>query len=96
MKAAYKLKTHNHVPRDRKPEPGRMVGSTHIPNRIFRGKIIEELRDAPSGLTMESIGRRVCLDWSPEEHRSWIKGVLQKLCIDRLIEQRGRAYVLSE
>lgn len=76
-------------------EPGRMVGSRHIPNRIFRGKIIEELRDAERGLSIHEIGRRVCIDWEPEEHGGWLSGLLKKLEQDTLIQKSGRRFVLS-
>src|SRR3989344_5480798 len=59
-------------------EPGRFVGTTYIPNRIFRGKIVEELRDVRKGLPLAELGRRVCLDWKPSEHRKWLKGILLK------------------
>jgi A/G-specific adenine glycosylase len=72
-------------------EPGRFVGTRYIPNRIFRGKIIEELRDAPKGLPLEKIGRSICLDWSPREHRKWLKDIIQKLRKDNLLsEKKGR------
>src|SRR3989344_5775040 len=57
MKAAYKVPTLNSQLSTLKREPGRMVGSKFIPNRIFRGKIIEELRDAAQGLLPSEIGR---------------------------------------
>ncbi len=79
-----------------KREPGRFVGTTYIPNRIFRGKIVEELRDAKSGLKLSEIGRRVCLDWKPVEHSSWLKALLQKLESDALISRRQGAYILAE
>ena len=68
-----------------------MVGVTFIPNRIFRGRVIEALRDAPTGLTLGDIGRQIALDWDPDEPREWLKGVVCKLLTDRLIrEQRGK------
>ena len=75
-------------------EPGRMVGSRHIPNRIFRGKIIEELRDAERGLSIHEIGRRVCIDWEPEEHSEWLQDLLKKLQKDTLLEKNGKKFFL--
>lgn len=72
-------------------EPGRFVGTRYIPNRIFRGKVVEELRDAPQGLSLATIGKRICLDWSPREHRRWLKDILRKLETDRmLVKKKGR------
>ncbi|HLD08157.1 MAG TPA: hypothetical protein VJB60_03765 [Candidatus Peribacterales bacterium] len=75
-------------------EPGRLVGSRHIPNRIFRGKIIEELRDAKRGLTLSEIGRNVCIDWEPEDHKEWLEELLTKLKKDALIERSGKKFML--
>jgi adenine-specific DNA glycosylase len=41
---------------DSQKEPGRLVGSVFVPNRIFRGRIVEALRDAHRGLC--PIGQR--------------------------------------
>ena len=79
-----------------KKEPGRLVGTKYIPNRIFRGKVIEELRDAPQGLPLETIGRRICLDWSPRAHRKWLKDILRKLQSDRLLVAKQGKYTLAD
>ncbi len=79
-----------------KKEPGRLVGTKYIPNRIFRGKVIEELRDAPQGLPLETIGRRICLDWSPREHRKWLKDILRKLENDSMLVAKRGKFRLAE
>ncbi|MBM3228190.1 hypothetical protein FJZ27_05045 [Candidatus Peribacteria bacterium] len=78
-----------------KLEPGRYVGSRFVPNRIFRGKVVEELRDAKQ-LSLDDIGRRICLDWSPREHRKWLRGILDKLEKDRMLKKQGGTYAMSE
>jgi adenine-specific DNA glycosylase len=77
-------------------EPGRSVGGKHIPNRIFRGRIVESLRDAKAGLTTEQIGANISVDWNPTEHREWLQSLLKKLTVDRLIDKRKRKYVLAQ
>lgn len=79
----------------KKREPGREVGGKHIPNRIFRGRIVESLRDAKAGLTTEQIGANISVDWDPAEHREWLQGLLKKLTVDRLIDAKGKKYVLA-
>jgi len=94
-KAAYRVvETRGVFPT--KKEPGRFVGSKYIPNRIFRGKIIEELRDEPAGLPLDEIGRRVCIDWSPREHRKWLREIVEKLEKDQLLMWRQRRFLLVE
>ncbi|TSC59544.1 MAG: A/G-specific adenine glycosylase [Candidatus Peregrinibacteria bacterium Greene0416_62] len=70
-------------------EPGRLVGTRLIPNRIFRGKVIEELRDA-AGLSLETIGKNICIDWS-KTHRKWLQSILDTLLRERMLQvQKGR------
>lgn len=93
MKAAYKVKL---GVRKAKREPGRMVGSRFIPNRIFRGRVIEALRDASSGLPLVTIGRTITLDWDSQQHRKWLSSIMDQLCRDRLIVARKGKWRLSE
>lgn len=95
MKAAFKTPrpSLNSTPTK---EPGRFVGSTYIPNRIFRGRIVEELRDEPSGLQMHEIGSRICIDWSPAEHQVWLQGLVEKLTRDSLVRQQQGKILLAE
>lgn len=76
-------------------EPGRMMGSKYIPNRIFRGRIVDALREHHAGLDFERIGCEICLDWG-EEHRPWLQELLLKLKADGLIAVRKDLYVLGE
>lgn len=76
-------------------EPGREVGGKHIPNRIFRGRVVEALRDHQQGLSPEVIGRHITVDWNSREHRVWLQGILEKLCKDSLITKKGKSYMLS-
>jgi len=83
--------------RIRRTEPGRLVGSQFIPNRIFRGRVVEELRGAPGGLTLEEIGNRICIDWQQEDHRIWLQDILHGLVRDALLRERRSqsVYTLS-
>lgn len=94
-KAAYKVRAQKNISATR-AEPGREMAGRYVPNRIFRGKIVEELRDAPHGLTLRDIGARVCIDWSPREHEQWLKSIVEKLQRDRLLEGKanGRLYLM--
>jgi len=77
-------------------EPGRHILGRFVPNRIVRGRIVEALRDSPSGLTLQGLGQRVAADWSPQHHRIWLQGILRKLAGDRLVEQRAQKFQLKE
>lgn len=80
--------------RSPKSEPGRSVGGKHIPNRIFRGRVIESLRNHQQGLSLEQIGANISVDWNSREHRVWLQGILEKLCKDSLITKKGKSYML--
>ncbi|ALM09626.1 MAG TPA: A/G-specific adenine glycosylase [Candidatus Peribacter riflensis] len=80
--------------RSPKSEPGRKIASRFVPNRIMRGRIVGALRDAPSGITLDALGRCVAADWSHAQHRQWLQGLLRKLEQEKLVARRGAAYVL--
>lgn len=76
-----------------KKEPGRYVGTTYVPNRIFRGRIVEALRDHPKGLQLDELGKWISPDYS-EEFRPWLHGLIKKLAQEKMIEERGSTYAL--
>ncbi len=80
--------------KNQRKEPGRLVGSQYVPNRIFRGKIVEELRDASGGLSLAQIGRNVCIDWEKSKHEEWLQGLLAGLERDRLVARKRGKYLL--
>lgn len=71
----------------KKAEPGRMMAGKLIPNRIFRGRIVETLRDAKKALDVERIGELAIADWPVEQPREWLVTLLEKLAKDGLIEK---------
>lgn len=83
-------------PRIQKKEPGRMMAGKFVPNRIFRGRIIEALRDAKKGLTLDEIGARIAIDWTMQDHRVWLGNVLRSLLCDHMIVKNSAHYRLSE
>lgn len=78
----------------KKREPGRLVGTTFIPRRIFRGRIIEALRDHPQGLTVRSLGKAIAPDWNPEEHTAWLSQICEALTREGFIRKSGAVYRL--
>jgi len=94
-KSAFRVKVNKKVERTLKQEPGRLVGSAFIPNRIFRGRIVEQLRDAHQGLTLPDIGARISVDWNAELHHAWLQDVLDKLIKDQMIERKAKKFLLK-
>lgn len=78
-----------------KREPGRIVGGRFIPNRIFRGRIVEALRDHPQGLTPKELGERITVDWSMGRHGEWLQGLVQGLAKEGLIQRSAGRFALS-
>lgn len=76
-------------------EPGRFVGTRFIPNRIFRGRIIEALRDSAHGMKLTEIGRQICIDWDEKEHREWLLILIKKLTQEGMIERKNSRYGLA-
>lgn len=75
-------------------EPGRMMGAKYIPNRIFRGRIVDALREHPKGLTFDQIGAEICTDWGGE-HVEWLMGILDKLIKNNLIHKNDTQFMLG-
>lgn len=68
----------------RKTEPGR----DGVPNRIYRGRIIELLRRSPgTGSGVSEIGKRIKNGYS-ERDRKWLLRILEKLERDGLVQSR--------
>jgi len=76
-------------------EPGREVAGKFIPNRIFRGRIVEVLRTEPTGLTPEQLGREICIDWE-RNLEPWLQKLIKKLVQDKLIAVRKSRVVLAD
>ena len=64
----------------RKREPSLMG----IPNRIYRGRIVDLLRNRERGMTISRMGARVCAGFRPA-HLPWLTGLLASLERDGLI-----------
>lgn len=63
-----------------------MVSGRFIPQRIFRGRIIDALRDVPKGMDLATLGATITPDWHSEELKPWLTELLKKLEQDALIE----------
>ena len=73
-----------------------MYGGRYVPNRIFRGKIVEALRDASLGIDAEKIGRSIAVDWDLDDHHEWLNGLLEGLVRDQMIVKKEKKYRLHE
>lgn len=82
-------------PLSKRKEPGRIIAGAYVPNRIIRGRVVELLRDAKTPVTLETIGRNVCIDWSASEHREWLNGIVTKLTRDAIVARQKRGFVLQ-
>jgi A/G-specific adenine glycosylase len=78
-----------------KKEPGRYVGTKYIPNRIFRGRIVEVLRDHPEGLKIGDIAKWISPDHG-QEPEGWLEGLIKKLIQDGMMRKKGEKYLLAD
>ena len=71
-------------------EPGR----NGIPNRIYRGKAIEVLRDLKAGASMNSasLARKIVTYFTPQD-RPWFRSLLQSLERDGMVRMRGKTRI---
>ncbi len=77
-----------------KKEPGRYVGTKYIPNRIFRGRIVEALRDHPKGLKIDEIAKWISPDHG-QEPKGWLEALIKKLIQEDMLKKVGGKYVLA-
>lgn len=92
-KSAFKVRIEKKV---QKREPGRLLHGKYIPNRIFRGKIVEALRTNRQGLLFNDLGRNIATDWSSAEHKEWLDQLIHSLKKDELIRSSGKRLMLFE
>ncbi len=78
-----------------KKEPGRYVGTTYIPNRIFRGRIVEALRDHSKGLKLDEIGKWISPDYSVKL-KPWLQRLIKKLAQEKMIIQSSENIRLAD
>jgi hypothetical protein len=70
----------------RKAEPG-LHG---VPNRIYRGRIVEALRRKEAGFRADALGREIHPEFSPHDV-PWLESLLEGLERDGLVRvKRGR------
>jgi len=78
------------ISRRSRVEPGR----NGIPNRIYRGKAIEILRDLEPGRSMSSLSlaRKIVADFN-ERDRPWFRSLLESLKRDGMIRLKGQTRI---
>jgi A/G-specific adenine glycosylase len=67
-----------------------------VPNRIYRGRIVEELRgkDGRTGIRVAVLGRRIYPAFGPR-HRRWLMGLIGSLAKDGLVVASGNGSSMS-
>jgi A/G-specific adenine glycosylase len=75
--------------------PTREPGRDGIPNRIFRGRVVEALRnlDGRKSIRVKILARKVKSDFSRTDER-WFAGLLRNLERDGLVKLRTSASTL--
>ncbi|MDD5026752.1 MAG: hypothetical protein PHH13_05280, partial [Candidatus Peribacteraceae bacterium] len=60
-----------------------------------RWRIVEELRDEFAGLSLDALGRRICIEWSPRHHRAWLRMIVEKLTCEQMLRVVEDKYQLQ-
>ncbi len=74
-------------------EVGREENGKHVPRRIFRGRIIELLRERRCDLTQ--IGVTIKSDWNDISDKKWLKEILDNLEKEGMIERIRQKWKLK-
>ena len=78
----------------KKQEIGREEQGKHVPRRIFRGRIVEYLRE--NNATTQAIGMAIKQDWEKTVDTPWLKEILTQLQKEDLIEFVKKKWRLKE
>lgn len=76
----------------RRREPGRAECGTHVPRRIYRGRIVDALRD--HALAADVLGQRIKADWDAHADGAWLAEILATLRAEGMIVRRGDTWQL--
>ena len=76
---------------EKKQEFGATENGKHIPNRIFRGRIVEFARSQHDFMSLSYFGKAIKKDYSNADE-SWLLDLCGKLSKEKLIilQQQGR------
>lgn len=84
-------------PRDdakrKKKEPGRVERGKHIPRRIYRGRVIEVLREG--GADTNRIGHAIKKDWDGRKDKKWLTAILFQLQKEEMIIRKNSLWQLK-
>ncbi len=76
-------------------KPKKEPGMNGVPNRMYRGRIVEALRSARAGMTARALGERIYPGFSAREFR-WLESLLSALERDGLVSvMRGKTLPAS-
>jgi A/G-specific adenine glycosylase len=74
-------------------EIGRSECDKHVPRRIFRGRIVEFLRQRNG--TVNDIGQAIKKDWHEANDHEWCKNVLEGLKKDQMVLCKNDVWMLK-
>jgi A/G-specific adenine glycosylase len=75
--------------------PKKEPGMNGIPNRVYRGRIVEALRTSGAGMTARALGNVICPKFSADQYR-WLESLLSGLERDGLVRlRRGKTAAAS-
>ncbi len=74
-------------------EVGRVEAGRHVPRRIYRGRIVEALRDA--ALATDTLGARIKADYDAVRDRAWLERILAALRAEGIIDRRHGRWQLA-
>jgi A/G-specific adenine glycosylase len=78
----------------RRPAVKREPSLAGIPNRIYRGRIVELLRHARRPVRLEQVGRSIHGGFS-QQHHDWLQLLVRALARDGLVTVKGNGHFAS-
>ncbi len=66
------------------------------PDRIYRGRILKLVREAPKGVQPQIVGHAIDKTFDPIADSEWVDAMVSRLIKDQLIEKRGKTLFLQK
>lgn len=66
------------------------------PDRIYRGRILKVIREAPRTLAIEKIGPKIDASFDPDQDTQWLQEIFNRLERDQMVTRKNGKYQLNQ
>ncbi len=78
-----------------KPTKEKIHPGKKYPDRIYRGRILNAVKESGTGLTFDQIARLVDPTFNRTTDKTWLQAILERLSNDQFLEKSGQRWVIQ-